>query len=41
MKIIFATNNSHKLSEIRDILGSEIEVLSLRDIHCETDIPET
>ena len=41
MKIIFATNNSHKLSEIRDILGSEIEVLSLRDIQCDTDIPET
>ncbi|MGN1375545.1 MAG: non-canonical purine NTP diphosphatase [Prevotella sp.] len=41
MKIVFATNNKHKLSEIRDILGNEIEVLSLDDINCHADIPET
>ena len=41
MKIVFATNNAHKLSEIRDILGESIEVLSLNDIGCHTDIPET
>ena len=41
MKIVFATNNKHKLSEIRDILGNEIEVLSLDEINCHTDIPET
>lgn len=41
MKIIFATNNSHKLSEVRHILGSSIEVLSLGDIGCHDDIPET
>ena len=41
MKIVFATNNQHKLSEIRDILGESIEVLSLKDIGCEVDIPET
>lgn len=41
MKIVFATNNEHKLSEIRAILGTRIEVLSLADIGCETDIPET
>jgi XTP/dITP diphosphohydrolase len=41
MKIVFATNNAHKLEEIRAILGSNIEVLSLKDIGCETDIPET
>ncbi|MCI6200896.1 MAG: non-canonical purine NTP diphosphatase [Paraprevotella sp.] len=41
MKIVFATNNKHKLSEIRDILGNEIEVLSLDDIDCHADIPET
>ena len=41
MKIIFATNNSHKLSEIRDILGDSFEVLSLSDIGCHADIPET
>jgi len=40
MKIIFATNNSHKLSEIREILGSDFEVLSLADINCHDDIPE-
>ena len=41
MKIVFATNNKHKLSEIRDILGNEIEILSLDDIDCHADIPET
>lgn len=41
MKIVFATNNSHKLSEIRQILGYNIEVLSLSDIGCHDDIPET
>lgn len=41
MKIVFATNNEHKLSEIRNMLGSDIEVVSLKDIGCTTDIPET
>ncbi len=41
MKIVFATNNSHKLTEIRQILGQQIEVLSLSDIGCHADIPET
>ena len=41
MKIVFATNNEHKLSEIRSILGDSIEVLSLKDIGCDVDIPET
>ena len=41
MKIVFATNNQHKLSEIRDILGDGFEVLSLKDIGCDVDIPET
>lgn len=40
-KIVFATNNQHKLEEIRDILGNEFEVLSLKDIGCDVDIPET
>lgn len=40
-KIVFATNNAHKLSEIRQILGERIEVLSLNDIGCHADIPET
>jgi len=41
MKIVFATNNKHKLDEIRSILGDSIEVLSLNDIGCNVDIPET
>ena len=41
MTIVFATNNNHKLSEIQDILGSGIEVKSLKDIGCYVDIPET
>ena len=41
MKIVFATNNQHKLSEIRSILGDSLEVLSLKDIGCDVDIPET
>ena len=41
MKIVFATNNQHKLQEIRQILGDRIEVLSLKDIGCDVDIPET
>ena len=41
MKIVFATNNQNKLSEIRQILGDSFEVLSLKDIGCDVDIPET
>lgn len=41
MKIVFATNNPHKLSEIRSILGNNVEVLSLSDIGCHDEIPET
>lgn len=41
MTIVFATNNNHKLSEIQDILGSTIQVKSLKDIGCHVDIPET
>ena len=41
MKIVFATNNEHKLSEIRAILGGAFEVVSLADIGCHEDIPET
>ena len=41
MKIVFATNNKHKLDEIRSILGESIDVLSLKDIGCDADIPET
>ena len=40
-QIVFATNNQHKLEEIRSILGDDFEVLSLSDIGCHEDIPET
>ena len=40
-RLVFATNNAHKLEEIRAILGNSIEILSLADIHCPADIPET
>ena len=41
MKLVFATNNAHKLSEIRHILGDKLEVVSLAEIDCYDDIPET
>ena len=40
-RIVFATNNSHKLAEVREILGGRFTVLSLSDIGCHDDIPET
>ncbi len=39
--IVFATNNLHKLSEVRAMLGDKYKVLSLSDIDCHDDIPET
>ena len=41
MKLVFATNNKHKLDEMRAILGDKVELLSLADIGCHDDIPET
>ena len=40
-KLVFATNNAHKLDEVRQILGDRVEVFSLNDINCHADIPET
>ena len=40
-KLVFATNNKHKLAEIRAILKDSVEVVSLSDIDCHDDIPET
>jgi len=40
-KLVFATNNLHKLHEIREIMSDYAEILSLKDIHLEGDIPET
>ncbi|MCH5226992.1 MAG: RdgB/HAM1 family non-canonical purine NTP pyrophosphatase [Muribaculaceae bacterium] len=39
--IVFATNNAHKLEEARAILKGSVNVLSLADINCDDDIPET
>ncbi|MGF7138131.1 non-canonical purine NTP diphosphatase [Roseimarinus sediminis] len=41
MKLVFATNNQHKLEEVQKILGTHFELLSLADIGCNEDIPET
>ena len=40
-KLVFASNNAHKLAEIRSILAGRVEVVSLSDIDCHDDIPET
>lgn len=40
-KLVFATNNLHKLEEVRNIIGNDFEILSLADINCNDDIPET
>jgi XTP/dITP diphosphohydrolase len=40
MKLVFATNNQHKLKELQAILGGHFELLSLKDIGCEEEIPE-
>lgn len=40
-KLVFATNNLHKLEEVRNIIGNSFEILSLSDINCNDDIPET
>ena len=41
MKLVFATHNQHKLKEIQALLPKNIQLLSLTDINCEEDIPET
>ena len=40
-KIVFATNNKNKIREVREILDNQIEILSLEEIDCHEDIPET
>lgn len=39
--LVFATNNKHKLQEVSEILGEQIKILTLKDIQCEEEIPET
>jgi XTP/dITP diphosphohydrolase len=41
MKLVFATNNLHKLKEVQEMLPDSIELLSLKDIHCFDEIDET
>ena len=41
MKIVFATNNKHKIEEVKKLLPPDIELLTLFDIGCEEDLPET
>lgn len=41
MKLVFATNNKNKIKEIKQLLPQAIELLSLDDINCKEDIPET
>lgn len=40
MKIVFATNNAHKLNEVRQVVGSSFEIVSLRECGITEDIPE-
>ncbi len=40
MKLCFASNNDHKLTEIRQIIGQQFELLSLADIGCHEELPE-
>ena len=41
MKLVFATNNQHKLDEVRKITAGNSEIVSLSDINCHEEIPET
>lgn len=40
-KLVFATNNAHKIAEVRAILGDRRQILSLEEIGCHEEIPET
>lgn len=41
MQLVFATNNANKLKEVQALVPERIELLSLKDIGCFEDIPET
>ncbi|TDQ76586.1 RdgB/HAM1 family non-canonical purine NTP pyrophosphatase [Sphingobacterium yanglingense] len=41
LKLVFATNNTHKLEEVQAIIGNKFNLKSLTDIGCHDDIPET
>lgn len=41
MRLCFASNNKHKLEEIKNVVGRKFEILSLADIKCNEELPET
>jgi XTP/dITP diphosphohydrolase len=41
VELVFATNNSHKLNELRAIVGNRFSIISLKKLGCNDDIPET
>lgn len=41
IELVFATNNLNKLKEVQTLVGSSFKILSLKDIGCNEDIPET
>lgn len=41
MKLCFATNNKHKLTEAKDIVGEDFQIVSLEEINCFEELPET
>ena len=40
MKLIFATNNQHKVDEIRSVVGNKLEIITLKEAGIDIDIPE-
>ena len=40
MKLIFATNNQYKIQEIQPLVGNEFELVTLKEVGMEADIPE-
>jgi len=41
MKLVFASNNKHKIEEVSAILGSFCTIISLKELGCDDEIPET
>ena len=41
MRLVFATNNQHKIKEVTHLLPAELQLISLKDIESEDDLPET
>ena len=40
MKLIFATNNQHKVDEIRSVVGTNLQIITLKEAGIDIDIPE-